>query len=77
MNQVKPGACVRIRQLSAPPDVTQRLREIGFAEDQQIRMVSAQQNVICQVCNARLAISRELAESIWVEAMPPAVPDIS
>lgn len=74
---MKPGARVRIRQLSASPDVTRRLREIGFAEDQQIRMVSAQQSVICQVCNARLAISRELAESIWVETVPPAVADIS
>jgi Fe2+ transport system protein FeoA len=69
LNQVKEGARVRIRQLCTSPEVALRLREIGFSEDQQVRMVSAQQTVICMVCNARLAISRQLAASILVEPM--------
>ncbi|MBL9170149.1 MAG: ferrous iron transport protein A [Verrucomicrobiales bacterium] len=74
MNQVKAGASVRVRQLCAPPDVNQRLREIGFAEQQQVRLVSTQQSVICMVCNARLAISQQLAETIMVEPLETGLP---
>lgn len=60
---------MRIRQLSAPPEVTNRLRELGLGEDQEVRLVSRQVNIICQVCNARLAISAQLAEHIHVEPL--------
>jgi Fe2+ transport system protein FeoA len=60
----------RIRSLSAPPDVSHRLRELGFCEDQLVRLLSQQANVICQVCNVRLGISAELAETILVEPLP-------
>jgi len=50
--------------------VTDRLRELGFCEDQHIRLVSRQSSFICQVCNARLGISEKLADSIFVEALP-------
>src|SRR6476646_8402596 len=67
LNQIRVGMAVRIKQLSAPPEVSHRLRELGFCEDQQIRLLSQQSNVICQVCNVRLGISAQLAESILVE----------
>jgi Fe2+ transport system protein FeoA len=70
LSHIKAGAVVCIRQLSTTPDVTNRLRELGFCEDQKIRLVARQSNYICQVCNARLAISGKLAESIMVEAVP-------
>ena len=70
LSQVKAGAVVCIRQISTTPDVTNRLREMGFCEDQTIRLVARQANYICQVCNARLAISGKLAESIMVETVP-------
>jgi Fe2+ transport system protein FeoA len=57
----------RIKQLSTPPEVSDRLRELGFCEDQQIRLLSQEDNVICQVCNVRLGISAQLAEAILVE----------
>ena len=66
------GTAVRIKQLSAPPDVTHRLRELGLGEDQEIRLVSRQASIICQVCNARLAISAQLAERIYVEPLAAA-----
>ena len=69
MNQVKAGTSVRIKQLAASPDLTSRLRELGFCEEQQIRVVSRHTNFICQVCNARLGISPEVAESILVEPL--------
>jgi Fe2+ transport system protein FeoA len=58
---------VRIKQLAAPPEVSHRLRELGFCEDQPIRLLSQQANVICQVCNVRLGISARLADTILVE----------
>jgi Fe2+ transport system protein FeoA len=47
--------------------VTHRLREMGFCEEQKIKLLSRQTSLICQVCNARLGISERLAEKILVE----------
>ena len=44
-----------------------RLRELGFREEQKIKLVARKSNFICQVCNARFGISEELADSILVE----------
>jgi Fe2+ transport system protein FeoA len=69
LSRVVAGTAVRIKQLSAPPEVSKRLREMGFCEEQQIRLVSRQTNIICQVCNARLGISSQLADIIMVELL--------
>jgi Fe2+ transport system protein FeoA len=70
LNRVRAGTAVRIKHLSAPPELTHRLREMGFCEEQKIRLLSQQTNVICQVCNARFGISAQLAETILVEPLP-------
>jgi Fe2+ transport system protein FeoA len=75
LSRVKAGAVVCIRQLTTAPEVTDRLRELGFCEDQKIRLVARQSNYICQVCNARLAISGKLADSIMVETIPTPLPE--
>jgi len=69
LNRVRAGMAVRITELSAPPEVTQRLREIGFGERQVIRLLIRSSNLICQVCNARLALSSQLAQMIIVEPL--------
>ena len=69
LSKVSAGTSVLVKRLSAPPETSKRLREMGFTEDQTIRLVSQQTSVICQVCNARLGISKELAEQIWVQPM--------
>lgn len=71
LSQVCVGRKVRIKQLSAPPEISHRLRELGFCEEQQVKLVSRQSSFICQVCNLRLGISEELADAIWVEVLPP------
>lgn len=58
-----------VRELAATPDVIARLRELGLREDARIRLVSRQDSVICLVCNARVALSRKLAEAILVEPL--------
>jgi Fe2+ transport system protein FeoA len=69
LSQVRAGVAVRIKQLSAPPEVTHRLREMGFCEEQKIKLLSQQTNVLCQVCNVRVGISAQLAERILVEPL--------
>ena len=70
MSCVQAGMAVRIKQLCAAPEVQSRLREIGFCEDQIVKLVTSRNNFICQVCNARLAISEQLARLILVEPVP-------
>ncbi len=47
-----------------------RLREMSLGEEQRIKLLSSKANVICQVCNARLALSEQLARAILVEPFP-------
>lgn len=67
LSRVQAGVAVRVKQLCAAPEVQHRLREIGICEDQVIRLITSQNNFICLVCNARLAISEQLAKLILVE----------
>jgi Fe2+ transport system protein FeoA len=67
LSEVPPGVSVRIKQLSASPEMTKRLREMGFCEEQRVKLLSRNSNLICQVCNARLGLSSQLADLIWVE----------
>ena len=69
LSKVRAGTSVRIKQLTSSPEISHRLREMGFCEDQQVRLVSRQHNLICQVCNMRLGISSQLADSILVEPL--------
>jgi len=71
LSAVAPGVSVRIKQLSASPELSCRLRELGFCEEQRIKLLSRNSNLICQVCNARLGISTQLARLIWVEQVQP------
>ena len=67
---IKEGTVACIKQLTASADVMSRLREMGFCEEQRIKLIRREGNLICQVCNARLGISAELAETILVEPLP-------
>jgi Fe2+ transport system protein FeoA len=68
---VRAGTAVRIKQLAAAPEISHRLREMGVCEEQQIKLLSHQQTVICLVCNVRLCLSAALADTIWVEPLTP------
>ena len=73
LSRVQAGAVVCIKRLATSPGMTDRLRELGLREEQRIKLLSRQSTYICQVCNARLAISGKLADSIMVEALPGAL----
>jgi Fe2+ transport system protein FeoA len=70
LSRVKAGMEVRIKQLCAPPEIARRLREIGFCEEQLIRLIGASVGIICLVCQARMALSPQLADMILVEPGP-------
>ena len=69
LSQVEAGTVVCIKQLTAQPDVIGRLREMGLGEEQRVRLISRHPSLICQVCNARVALSQDLAKAILVEPL--------
>ncbi len=69
LSRVQAGNVVCIKQLEGAPELKERLRELGFCEEQRIKLLSRQSNLICQVCNARFCISKDLADAILVEAV--------
>jgi Fe2+ transport system protein FeoA len=75
LSRIKAGVEVRVKQLCATPEVATRLREIGFGEEQIIKLITSQANIICLVCNARMAISARLAQVILVEPLSLAKAD--
>jgi ferrous iron transport protein A len=64
LNQVRVGCDVQIRVLSGPG--CDRLRDLGFCEELQVRKLAGGRNLICSICGTRMAISRELAEQVLV-----------
>jgi Fe2+ transport system protein FeoA len=68
LHLIKVGETVRIRELCGSPEVSCRLRELGLHEGQFIRLIACHSNIICQVCNARLALNAMLAKLILVES---------
>lgn len=65
LNQVAVGCDVQIRVLNGPG--CERLRDLGFCEQLQIRKIAHGRNLICSVCGTRMAISRDLADQVLVE----------
>jgi len=67
LSQVAAGMVVSIKRLDTNAETADRLRELGFCEQQRIKLLRRTNGLICQVCNARLALSDQLADSIFVE----------
>ncbi len=70
LNRLGAGTTGRVKRLASTPELNRRLREMGLFEDQRVKLLGRPSNIICQVCNARLAISDELAGEILVEPLP-------
>ncbi|OYV05779.1 MAG: iron transporter [Verrucomicrobiales bacterium VVV1] len=64
LNQARVGCDMTIQILSGPS--CDRLRDLGFCEQLQVRKLANGRNLICSVCGTRLAISRELADQVFV-----------
>ncbi|HAV61038.1 MAG TPA: hypothetical protein DCY13_01575 [Verrucomicrobiales bacterium] len=72
LSHVPAGTFVRIKQLASTPEINDRLREMGFCEEREIRLISQSASLLCQVCNARLGLNPKIAQSIMVERVRPA-----
>ncbi|MGO8837151.1 MAG: FeoA family protein [Limisphaerales bacterium] len=70
LSHVAAGTTVCIKELAASPELRDRLRELGLGEEQRVKLLTNEANIICQVCNARLALSEKLARVILVEPLP-------
>lgn len=61
------GRHVRIRHLHTSPDLSTRLREMGFCENALIRtLLKGEHTIICELYNSRLGLNRELASAIVI-----------
>ncbi len=69
LSRVQVGITVCIKQLNTAPEMQERLRELGFCEQQRIKLLSRHSNIICLVCNSRLGISEKIADEIMVETV--------
>ena len=67
---VQPGSRVRVHKLEAHPALCNRLRELGFCELSEIKILRNAGSLLCQVCGSRVCISKQLADSILVEKPP-------
>lgn len=65
LNEVELNRDVRISSLRGP--ACGRLRDLGFCEQMQLRKLSNGRNLVCTLCGAKMAISRELAEQVFVD----------
>jgi ferrous iron transport protein A len=67
LSDVPVGTRVRIRHLTSPPVVSQRLREMGFCENAVVRCVTkGYGNIICEVYDTRVGLNHGLAGEIVV-----------
>ena len=64
LHEVGLNCDVRISALTGP--ACDRLRDLGFCEQMQLRKLSNGRNLLCSVCGARMAISRDLAKQVLV-----------
>lgn len=67
LHEVKPGQRVRVHRLSGQPGLCHRLREMGFCEYAEVKILNKGGAMLCQVCNSKVCLSRQLAETIWVD----------
>ena len=65
LNQAGVGCDMQIRVLSGPG--CDRLRDLGFCEQLQVRKLAHGRNLICSVCGTKMAISKDLADQVIVE----------
>lgn len=67
LSRMPVGATVCIRSLA--PEMREKLRALGLAEKQEVKILSGGKNFVCEVCDAKLDLNAELAEAILVEPL--------
>ena len=68
LRDAQTGETVRVLRLEGQEAVCSRLREMGFCEQAEVRILNNSSTVVCSVCGSRVGLSRQLAGSILVSA---------
>ena len=67
LTQIPVGRFARIHRLESQPEISFRLREMGFCENAVVRLVVNEEgNLICEVCNTRIGLNHAVANDIIV-----------
>jgi Fe2+ transport system protein FeoA len=67
LSEVTSGNNFMIMKIQAPPEINQRLHELGFSEAAVIRtIVNGSSKLICEVNNTRIGINHKIAKDIIV-----------
>ncbi|HTR81152.1 MAG TPA: FeoA family protein [Bacteroidota bacterium] len=67
LTQIPVGRFARIHRLESEPEVSCRLREMGFCENAIVRLVvNGEGNLICEVCNTRVGLNHSISDDIIV-----------
>jgi Fe2+ transport system protein FeoA len=66
LEQAKVGCEFHIRFINGP--TCEKLRQMGFCESMRVKKITDGRNMICTVCGTKMALSRELAHQVLVEA---------
>ena len=66
LHATRPGDTVHVVRLDGQESICHRLREMGFCESAEVRIINTSSGLICQVCGARVCLSQRLAGSIFV-----------
>lgn len=67
LSEAESGRLLYVERLEGTESICRRLREVGFCEKAEIKLLSRGGQMICSVCGTRLALSRKLAKKIWVK----------
>jgi ferrous iron transport protein A len=67
LTELPAGSEGRVCELNGESNLCARLREMGFCESAIIQKVAGQKTLLCNVCNARIALSERAAQHIIVE----------
>ncbi len=67
LNEAPIGRQVRICHLQSRPHICNRLREMGLFENAIVRCIMmGHSNIICEICNTRIGLTKDLANEIVV-----------
>ncbi len=71
LGELPKGRVARVFRLEGEAVACQRLREMGFCEMAEVKVLTNQGPVVCQVCGSKVGLSKEIADAVYVEPVEP------
>jgi len=60
------GTIARVHRIDGEHVACQRLREMGFCEEAEVKVLTNEGPIICQICGSRVGLSRQVASAVHV-----------